>query len=419
MPSAQRLISVLKEQGLAVAWAKLLHYAYLKAARLGFAFRVKPHGSPLAASWQSLAEAQVFYGQRPSEIGRVLHLAIIGETQLAQCTKYRIEQMAQLAEGLGMRVSIVDHRQTGEAIAALQLASHVMFYRIEAHDHFWMYFYEARRLGLPILYDVDDPVFSIPACNSAYFEAPLALRQHHLEAAPRFLAAMAGCDAVSASTPALAEEVARFLPRPVWLRRNFADAQSLAFGPSEQPEKPGNVLALASGSEFRLMDLVTIVPVLSQFLRAHPDWRLHLIGVGLDPSGLFEADILRRIEQQPVLPYEAYLSQLQNADIVLLPLAEGLHNRCKSAVRAIDAAAVARPVIAQHSGDLAQLIRDGETGILAASELEWAAALEKLSANSALRHEMGRAAYQRLQQYWADPLDPAITAPELSAWLRQ
>ena len=38
-----------------------------------------------------------------------------------------------------------------------------MFYRGLNTPLFSMYFYEARRLRLPVLYDLDDPLFSVSA----------------------------------------------------------------------------------------------------------------------------------------------------------------------------------------------------------------------------------------------------------------
>lgn len=86
---------------------------------------------------------------------------------------------------------------------------------------------------------------------------------------------------------------------------------------------------------------------------------------------------------------------LAAADIVAVPSrAEGL------GIAALEAMAAARPVVASRVGGLAEVVQEGETGLLVASEdvPALAATLGRLAADAALRDRLGRAAAVRVRE---------------------
>lgn len=271
LPLASRLRTVAREEGTRAALGRVATYGRLHLAQstvgkaVGFGHAPRS-AYALGPVWADLAKNGVFFGPQRGETlgaGGAGHLAIIAESSLPQCTKYRVRQMAQLAEAQGLQATIADHREESDALTALQMATHVMFYRLEPSPRAWMYLYEARRLGLPLLYDLDDPLFSVPAVAGASAHLPPALVRHFCDAAPGFLAMMAACDVISVSTPGLVEAARSLLSRPVFLRRNFADADMLSGAPDSDPEAApsrGLTLACPSGSEGRHGDLAALLP---------------------------------------------------------------------------------------------------------------------------------------------------------------
>jgi len=419
LPIARRLRTIAQEEGTRAAVGRIATYGRLRLARSGLGQAVGYGQKPrsvyaMAPVWSGLARAGVFFADPPERLDG--HLAILAETSLPQCTKYRVNQMAVLARACGLGVTIADHRDQAAALSALQLASHVMFYRLEPGHRAWMYLYEARRLGLPVLYDIDDPLFSIPALTGSSAALPPALVNHFADAAPGILAMMSACDAISVSTPALAGIAARLSARPVFLRRNFADAETLA-EPAPVEAAAGLTVAMASGSDGRAGDLGGLLPVLDAFLSAVPSRRLHLVGHGFPPLAGLPMRLSGQVSLFPFEPYDRHRLRLAAADAILVPLADDTFNACKSAVRAIDAAAVARPVIASPVGDLGQMVVHGETGWLAATPQSWAHALDLLAALPDRGRMLGRAARARLEAGWADPLHEQVTAPGLRDWL--
>lgn len=422
LPLAARLRTVAREEGARAAFGRVATYSRLHFAQtsvgkaVGFGNSVRSTYA-LGSVWTDLARSGVFFGAPRSDTAG--HLAIIAESSLPQCTKYRVQQMATLAKSMGLEATIADHREEADALTALQMATHVMFYRLEPSHRAWMYLYEARRLGLPVLYDLDDPLFSVPAIAGASAHLPQALVRHFTDAAPGFLAMMSACDAISVSTPVLAAEARRLLSRPVFVRRNFADDDTLSHDAWQTPgPRDGLTLACPSGSDGRHGDLAAILPVLERFLEQDPTRHLILMGHGMEGHAGLSPHVAKQVHQEPFRDYDQYVSALARADAVLVPLADDPFNACKSAVRVIDAAAAGRPAIASPVGDLPNSVVPGETGWLAATPEDWWESLQALAAMPDRGRGMGAAARCKAQTDMSAPEAPDLTDPGLLEWLR-
>ncbi|OAG74929.1 glycosyl transferase [Acetobacter malorum] len=88
------------------------------------------------------------------------HILIIAELSLRQCAKYRVWQKEEQLRSLGWTVDVVDWRDTEQALAALQICTEVIFYRVPAFESVEILLHETRRLGLSPWWEVDDLIFS-------------------------------------------------------------------------------------------------------------------------------------------------------------------------------------------------------------------------------------------------------------------
>lgn len=100
-----------------------------------------------------------------------------------------------------------------------------------------------------------------------------------------------------------------------------------------------------------------------------------------------------------------------------MPLQDDIFNRCKSAVRVIDASSVGLTSIVSDVGDLKCLIEHGVTGHIARTSADWRGLLEKLSINRATTHEMGHAARRKLESRWAAQPGPHIIDQAVLDWI--
>lgn len=384
----------------------------------------KPQPGPhyLTPFWRDMARAQAFDVARPA-LGRSrARIAMIADLNLAQCRKYRVQQLAGFWAEQGIDYDFVSPHDVPRSTDLLQRASHVMFYRMRAGAQMSMYLYEARRLGLPIAYDIDDPLFSVPAYATYGNMAALPdkMQAHFLAQAPGYLDAMNLADIVTLATPGLMRHAASLTPRPLALRRNFADADTLATGAAAlagaKPKTGPFRVAFASGSNGHEVDFDTISPVLETFLTTEPGRELMILG-HFDPARLPEP-LRPHTRFHPFGDYPAYLALLAQADCAVMPLVDDLFNSCKSGVRVIDAAAVAVPSLVAGIGDQPVLVQDGLTGHVVPPGGDWLVRLEKLAADRRATTDMGQAARADLEKRWSVSGNAHIADPALIDWAK-
>ena len=406
----QRFFESWREEGLRPALRKMRNYLIIQWHGRAPSF-LKPKGSITApehylrGTWAEIARADGFHATRRMQDGP--RLALIGDLNLAQCRKYRIEQLAEFWEAQGVRIEYSHYEDIPRCVRILQNATHLMEYRLQSNPLTEMFRYEARRLGMPVLWDIDDPLFSVSAYETYGNMAALdpGMKAHFVSEAPKYATMMNGADVLTFSTPGLVEHAAQYSSRPAFLRRNFADTATLSDGAQAMDRK-------------QPLDGFTVVfaPQVEAFVTADPTRRLMILGH-------FQVKMLSRAlraqtVQHSFLPYDEYLATLASADVAVMPLLDDLFNRCKSGVRVIDAASVGVPAIVSAVGDLPNLVTP-ETGFLARQQADWRQALEALAADPARQAAMGQAARTTLEQRWSAQAADHIVSPELIEWVQR
>ncbi len=373
-----------------------------------------------------MADARTFSVTRPPALLSAKRtVAMIGDLNLEQCKKYRVLQLEELWAAVGVDYRFSHFQDVPRCLSIMQDATHLMLYRLPRHDLVTMYLYEARRLRLPILYDIDDPLFSVEA-YATYGNMqvlPPELKNHFLAQAPLYLDVLNGADVTSFSTPGLRDHAATLSPRPGFVRRNFADRATLEsgrvamdFAKDAKTATDVFTLCVASGSQGHEVDFQTIMPEVEGFLSAASNRKLLVLGHFR--TELLSAAVQDRIEIRPFTDYDTYLRHLAMADVAVMPLADDLFNRCKSGVRVIDAAAVGVPSIVGTVGDLATLIKPGQTGFIANTHSDWSAALDQLAQDRKAANQMGRNARLELENIWAARASDPIVDPEMISWVK-
>lgn len=352
--------------------------------------------------WQELARGDGFHVSSPTLLRRERKIALIGDLNLPQCRKYRVKQLADFWKSQGVACEFAHYQDLPRVTRLMSQATHLCEYRLKSDTLTEMWRYEARRLQLPVLYDIDDPLFSVSAYETYGNMAALdpGIKAHFLKEAPKYLSMMNGADILSFSTPELVKHAARYTTRPGFIRRNFADTETLERGHAAMQSRMASDgvfrIAFASGSQGHEVDFARIVPVLEDFIGKSRSRRLMLLGhFNLDhlPDALAE-----RTDVIPFSTYDKYLAVLARADCAVMPLADDIFNRCKSAVRVIDAFAVGVPAIVGNVGDLKQMIKPAENGFIAETSQDWAQALEVLGAARPLQEIWAKPPAARLKQ---------------------
>jgi glycosyltransferase involved in cell wall biosynthesis len=179
--------------------------------------------------------------------------------------------------------------------------------------------------------------------------------------------------------------------RPAWHVPTCIEPSQWPVRPARTGEQP--VLLGWVGTPTGLVGLERLAPVLAAAcarygakLRVVCDVKPDLPGVPLDFVSWSGA---REVED--IVPF----------DVGLAPLDDGPRARCKCGLKALQSMAAGAPVIASPVGALREIVVDGKTGLHATTPEQWAAALDALLRDPALRMRMGRAGREAVERRWS------------------
>ncbi len=234
------------------------------------------------------------------------------------------------------------------------------------------------RLNPRLIYDVDDALDLTPPQLR-----PLGGGLRDAGKIRRIAAMSRG---VVASTAILAARL-QDVPVPVHVIPTPVD---LARFPAPTPE-PGGPLRLGwFGTGGNLRHLAEILPALR---RVQEQTGCELLVVS---EWDFAGAGLRVLNRRWSLEEEVAL--LLSCHAGLMPLADNPYTQAKAGFKILQHWAAARPVVVSPVGFNAQLVAEGETGLLATSEDDWVAALLRLAGDAPLRRRMGLAGRARLER---------------------
>lgn len=356
----------------------------------------------------------------PASARLARRVLIVAELSIPQCAKYRVWQRQEQIEALGVGCTVVDWRLPIEARSALQVHTDLILYRVPAERSNLALLVEARRLGVPSFWEVDDLVFDVALYGENANLRALApkWRASLLQGAALYRQAMVAADRTIGSTALLARLMAEASGKPALVVRNALDGETLGAAAVARanlvPRGDGTiVIAYGSGTKTHDADFAVAAPAIKRLMREDARLRLRLMGeLALDPGFDGFAD---RIERVPFTGFKAYLALLAAADIAIAPLERTVFNDAKSNIKLIEASAVGVPSVCSPAAEFAGAVTDGVDGFLAADEAAWVAALRRLAADPALRRAMGARAMARvLAEYDPARIAARETAPLLA-----
>lgn len=232
----------------------------------------------------------------------------------------------------------------------------------------------ARATGAALVYDLDDDLLNVPRTH------PDAAELRPLAKVARRMLTLA--DAVWVSTPALARRLAPLRPDALVIE-NRLDERIWACAPPRPRTRQTPVRILAMGTTTHDRDYRLIEPAL-QRLKAEYDNRVSIDILGMTnqpelPEGL------NRIgpSMNAVRSYPGFVHWLTNVQpswhIGLAPLLDSPFNASKSAVKAMDYAALGAVVLASDVDVYRGSLADGPAGALVANTAQdWYAALDRM-----------------------------------------
>lgn len=257
-------------------------------------------------------------------------------------------------------------------------------------EPFWLGLW---RKGHRMVWETDDDLWTIDPTNVRAARSFNAEQLRAMEQVAR-ISVM-----VTVSTEPLAEVMREFSSNVVVLP-NHIDGRLLEI---ERPRRDRVTVGWAGGDS-HLRDWEMVAPRLRRFLSRNPDVDFHAIGANY----LIANKVRGRHTPWSNDLFDYY--RTIDFDIGIAPLVPSRFNRSKSAIKALEYAALGIPVIASDEPPYQPFVIDGVTGFLVKHDHEWEARLRDLVNDADMREEMGRKAKEHASKWtiqtgwrlWAD-----------------
>jgi glycosyltransferase involved in cell wall biosynthesis len=253
--------------------------------------------------------------------------------------------------------------------------------------------FQARIAEKPVVYEIDDLLFDLPADHSHH--------QEYVEVLVPMLSAVLNADLVTVSTPELLEFTQKMNPN-TWMIQNYLDDGVWEFRqPMNDTKVSGPVIIGYMGGETHQLDLQEVAPTLQKILEASSGNITLRIWGGKPPSELLNSSL---VEWNPInqLNYEKFTKYFisQKCDLFIAPLRDNPFNRAKSGLKFLEYSALSIPGVYSRLPAYERVIDHGVNGFLADTPENWERFLLELIHNPQIRFRMGQQAQKTVKDHW-------------------
>jgi len=245
----------------------------------------------------------------------------------------------------------------------------------------------ARRLDVPIVYDIDDPVF-VP------YRSPVNNWFSLLKFPGKTHSLFKLADHIISINSLMGDYAAQFNPSvsvvPNCVNTDEYRPADTATEAAASAEGPAPIVWM--GSQSTMPNLLSIAEPLARLQAVHPT-PLRVIGVGnIEIPGV-------QVEMRQ-WSAASEVANLQDCGVGLVPVPDVEWNKWKFFLKVVQYMAVGLPVIAQRMGSNSEVIQDGVNGFVVETPDEWHDRMKLLMEDHELRRKMSAAARQTaLEKY--------------------
>lgn len=229
-----------------------------------------------------------------------------------------------------------------------------------------------RRWNVPMVYDIDEPLF-VP------YKSPSNGYLNRLKFFSKVDDLFKMSDSVFAVNKAIADYASKFnddvhiVPMTVDLDR---------YKPSELPKKSKDKpIIVWVGTNTNQPNVETLVPALRRLRQKH-DFKLRIIA---DYEQKFDGIEVEFIKWN----FDDEVRLLQESDIGIVPVAESAWSPWKFFFKTVQFLSVGLPVVGTATGSNLEIIEDGKSGFLAETEQDWYEKLLLLLEDAGMRRQFG------------------------------
>lgn len=262
--------------------------------------------------------------------------------------------------------------------------------------------HEAKKKGVPVLFDVDDLI-----CNTDYL--PLVTNTLNVRFGSeadydawfalisRYQTMAAKADGFITTNPFLGEKLSEKFGKEYQVIINSLNEEQLRV--SEQCRKQkctqndSSLFAIGyfSGSPTHANDFRTVYRELLRLLETYPQMVLKIVGFMDFPEEMQPMIQSNRVTFIPLVDFMELQRLIAQVDVNIVPLVRNAFTNCKSELKFFEAAAVDTVTVATPTYTYEQAIKHGRTGFLC-EQGQWYETIEKLYQQPELRKSVAKQA---------------------------
>ncbi|MDQ1728477.1 MAG: hypothetical protein QOD33_602 [Pyrinomonadaceae bacterium] len=241
------------------------------------------------------------------------------------------------------------------------------------------------RRGVPIIYQLDDPLF-VP------YTSPSNGYLSYLKFFGKIAEICRLAKVVMVNSTPIREYVSQY-NQNIWQVPSVVDTRQYVFRPQSKETKSGEVCLGWSGSPTTIGNIKVIAGALAKLAKRVPH-RVHLIG-GTE----FDLPAVQYSAQKWAA--ETEVDDLRKIQVGMVPLPLNEWNKWKFYMKTAQYMALGIPTVATPLGSNPEVVQHGVTGFLANTDDEWVEYLGRLIQDEELRSRMSRAAAQTAQEKYS------------------
>lgn len=321
-------------------------------------------------------------------------VAYIVEDEDTAQYRYRVKNVREALEADGGEWKVMVYRKSELANLVLGEIDLLVILRQTSRDELVPgYVMEARDMGIPVVMDLDDLVFSysdLMGLMRATGSRNILYWAGYVWGVRRIATKV---DGFIATNEFLGEKLSRCFSCPHAVIRNSLNQKQVKIAERSLPKKAheGFRVGYFSGSPTHAKDFQMVEDELIRFLVSHKDTTLTVVGYMKLSEKMQKLVKAGKVEQKDLVDYEKLQKMMSEVDVNIAPLVVNDFTNCKSELKYFEAAIVETTTIASPTYSYARAIKDGENGYLA-SFGEWYEKLEYLYERREENEEVARRA---------------------------
>jgi len=252
---------------------------------------------------------------------------------------------------------------------------------------------DAHRLEIPVIFEIDDLLWELPEKH------PDRISNHYTDALLPMMFSAWASDGITVASSGIKKYLSWLNPN-IYLLPNYLDPKLWSFKkPEPNADNITNIVYM--GGDSHQPDLEMIESAIRNILERYQG-RVKFTTWGLQPSQALIDHPL--VEWKALTPgdyasFAEYFTQ-QDFDIYISPLKDSLFNRCKSSIKIFEYTSLGIAGVSSGLEPYRNVIKSGETGLLAETIEQWEAHLITLIDNPEMRLQIAKQAQISVRSDW-------------------